>query len=77
MGKIEVLPEQRWGADAALHSALESIGPEDKVLVLGIITLEDGSTQRVMRSANMTQAEALFEMERRKLEILTDTEEQQ
>jgi hypothetical protein len=74
MAKIEVLPEQRWGADAALHSALESIGPEDKVLVLGIITLEDGSTQRVMRSANMTQCEALFEMERRKLELLTEVE---
>jgi hypothetical protein len=74
MAKIEVLPEQRWGADAALHSALESIGPEDKVLVLGIITLEDGSTQRVMRSANMTQGEALFEMERRKLELLTEVE---
>jgi hypothetical protein len=74
MAKIEVLPEQRWGADAALHSALESIGPEDKVLVLGIITLEDGSTQRVMRSANMTQGEALFELERRKLELLTEVE---
>ena len=74
MGKIEVLPEQRWGADAALHSALESIGPTDQVLILGIITHEDGSQQRVLRSANMTQAEALFELERRKLEILTDTE---
>lgn len=74
MAKIEVLPEQRWGADAALHSALESIGPTDQVLILGIITHEDGSRQRVLRSANMTQGEALFELERRKLEILTDTE---
>jgi hypothetical protein len=75
MGKIEVLPEQRWGADAALHSALESIGPEDKVLILGIVTLDDGSTQRVMRSANMTQGEALFEVELRKLELLTEAED--
>ena len=75
MAKIEILPEQRWGADAALHSALESIGPEDKVLILGIVTLDGGSTQRVMRSANMTQGEALFEMERRKLELLTEVED--
>ena len=65
--KIE--PLGQWGAKAALHSALEGLADSDQVLILGVKKLEDGDYQRVMRSANMTQAEALYEMERRKIDM--------
>ena len=60
MGKIETI--SKWSAHAALHSALEDVAPEEKVLIL--IEYVDGT--HGVRSANITHAEAIYLMEHRK-----------
>ncbi len=75
MSKIDVLPNQAWGADAALHSALEEIKPTDKVLIIGLVEDENGNVERVYRAANFTQGEVLFEMERRKVAMFVGEDE--
>jgi hypothetical protein len=76
MAKIEALPGRKWGADAALKSAMEELGPDDQVLILGVVNNADGTKQRVFRSANMTQGEALFELERKKLDLFIDLDQE-
>ena len=72
MGKIDVLPNQEWGADAALHSALEVLKPTDKVLIIGLAEDENGNVERVYRAANFTMGEVLFEMEKRKISMFIE-----
>jgi len=71
MGKIEVLTQ--WSAEAALHSALEDVSAKDKVLVL-IEYAEGGSG---FRSANCTQADALYLMEKKKFDMFFSQEDGQ
>ena len=74
MAKIETLPNIEWDSHAALRSAIESVKRTDKVIVLAVVENEDGTATRVLRSANINNSDALFELERRKLEIFLDLE---
>ncbi len=66
MNKIEALG--RWNAHAALHSTLEDVTPEDRVLIL--IEYKDGGNG--VRSANLTRAEAVYLMEQRKWKMFAE-----
>ena len=63
MSKIH--PLHTWDSHAALYSAIEETHPDDKVLIL--IEHSDGSSE--MRSANLTNADSLFMMEKRKVDM--------
>jgi len=69
MSKIEPLHD--WSADAALKSAMDDIGPNDKVLI--ICQKENGD--KFFRSANFTNCEILFEFERIKLRHIFNIKE--
>jgi len=71
VSKIE--PLHKWSAHAALHSALEDVTPEDKVLIL--IEYADGGNG--IRSANCTVADAVYLMEQRKFNLFNDQQEEQ
>jgi hypothetical protein len=69
MAKIETLG--RWGAKAALADAASIVNEEDGVLIM--IMRRDGTPNK-FRSANLTNAEALFIMEDRKFNMFFELE---
>jgi hypothetical protein len=66
MSKIE--PLHLWGAKAAIASAQEDFDNDCKIIILCV----DKDGERHYRTANMTLAEGMFEMERCKMNMLLE-----
>lgn len=67
MAKIEPL-NNNWNAHAALHSALECVNPEDKIVIL----IEHKGKGNGFRTANTTRADMIHMMELRKFYMFLD-----
>ena len=66
MSKIEPLPGCKWSAHAALHDTLNTVSPEDRIIIL-FEMVEEGSIG--FRSANIKESEAIYLMEDRKFKM--------
>ena len=64
----------KWGAKAALASSMEIVNDGDGILIIILQREAGGQDTKTHRSANITNAEAIYMMREREFDMFVDEE---